>query len=134
MLRGAVYGTILIWLGTGDRAYVDDVATLARLNHRAADNLGDIEQTLDIGVNHSIPVARVALVDMLEASGKTRIVDKDIYTTQRLEVLDTLRLASDVEVQRHTLCATCLDLTFEGLETILTTACDNNLRILAREA
>jgi hypothetical protein len=71
---------------------------------------------------------------MLEARSKTRIVDEHIHTTQGLEVLDTLCLTSYVEVKHHTLCATRLDLTLEGLETILTTACDDQLRILAREA
>ena len=56
VLRGTVNSTILVWLSTSDRADVDDVTTLASLNHSTADNLCHIEKTLNVGVNHSIPI------------------------------------------------------------------------------
>ena len=71
---------------------------------------------------------------MLQTCGQTCVVDKNIYTSQWLEVLDTLGLRTYIEVECNTLCALGLYLLLEGFKALLTTACDDNLCVGCSEA
>lgn len=87
ILGGAVYVAILIYLLTGRRAYVDDMATCLLAHHRGY-LAGHIEQALEVGVYHCFPVIQVALIYSGKARCQACIVYEYVYPVyQGLEVI-----------------------------------------------
>ena len=80
VLRGTIDCTVLVGLSACDRAEIDDMAA-TRLDHSARNDACNVEQTLDIGVDHRVPILGRARVDMLQTSGQTRIIDQYIDRT-----------------------------------------------------
>jgi hypothetical protein len=77
VLGGAVDGAAGVDLVAGGGADVDDVAAPA-LDHSGEDGAGGVEEALDVGVHHLVPVARVALLDGFEAAAEAGVVDEDV--------------------------------------------------------
>ena len=80
-LHGSLGGAVNIAIGIGGvashRADIDDMATVA-LHHAGNHKTGHGQQTLDIGVDHSIPVVVAAFVFGLKAEGEAGIVHKHV--------------------------------------------------------
>ena len=60
-LRGTVNVTAWIRVGAGHRTNVDDVAAITG-HHARQHRPGAIDQTLDVGVHHPLPILHVAAV------------------------------------------------------------------------
>ena len=74
---GAIDGSVRIGGISGDTAYVDDMSTVAGY-HTRDDKARDAQKSLDIGVNHRVPIGEVAFVLFLETERQSCVIDEDI--------------------------------------------------------
>ena len=58
-------------------ADVDDMSTVAG-NHTRDDKACDTQKSLDVGVNHRVPIGEVAFVFLLETERQSGVIDEDI--------------------------------------------------------
>lgn len=90
----------------------------ARGDHLGRDDARDVEKPLDVGVDHGVPVARVALVDVLQSGGETRVVDQQVDVFERREVAAHLLLGAHVEGERRAAAARRFDLRAQRREPV----------------
>ena len=89
----------------------------ARGDHLGRDDARDVEQPLDVGVDHGVPVARVAPVDVLQPGGQSGVVHQQIDPLERFQRPAHLLLRADVECERRAAAARGGDLPGELRET-----------------
>ena len=104
MLRRTVDRPVGISLASGNRTDIDDQPSLTALDHHARNDPGDIEQSLDVRIDHLVPVQRIALVDRFKARSQPRIINQDVDRAemrgQRLDRRFGLDALADIESQR----------------------------------
>ena len=122
-LHGSLCGAVDIASGIGGIAryapYINNVSAVAR-NHLGYDEACHREQTLDIGVDHCLPIIEVALIFWFEAQGKAGIIDEHIdllpLLWQALDGLAGCLAVSDIEGEREHLCAFGLQFLTDGFQ------------------
>jgi len=73
----AVDGAVGVGDVAGGGAQVDDVSGVT-LDHAGHNCAGDVEQPLDVGVDHLFPVVGIASIELFESAGETGVVDEDL--------------------------------------------------------
>lgn len=81
-------------------------------DHFGCDDAGDVEQSLDVRVDHGVPVGRGALVDVFESGGQPGVVEQQIDPIERFEVFPAFGFAAYVKqsVRQLPPCASMADL------------------------
>ncbi len=77
MFGRTVHVAVGIDLVTGDRSDVDDV-TLPAGDHAGNDGATDVEQALDIRIDHRFPVIDVAVMKFFQPLSEAGIVDQHV--------------------------------------------------------
>ena len=108
------------------------MAPLPVLDHHPRDGARDVEQTLDVRVNHLVPVHRVALVDVLEPGSQSGIVDQYVdraeMAGQRVDRALGLETVAHVESEDQRLDAEFLfQAVVEGLQPVRPTTGDDQI-------
>ena len=102
-LGGAVYIAAGIELVAGDRADIDHVAASAT-DHPGQDSPADIQQSLDIGVDHLVPALGITFIEFVESSAESGVVHQDIdclpFIGQVLDGAVDLFLIADIELDQ----------------------------------
>lgn len=105
--------------------YINNVSAVAR-NHLGYDEACHGEQTLDIGVDHGLPVVEVALVFGFESQGEACIIDEHVdglpFLGQTLDGLAGCFTVSYVEGQDEHLGALGFELLTDGFQLLNITA------------
>ena len=81
VFRGAIDVAAIIDLMGGCRADIDDMPALA-LHHAWRDKARHIQQSLDVGVDHALPILQKAILHGVELDGQSGIVDEDIHVAE----------------------------------------------------
>ena len=72
----------------------------ARGDHFGRNDPRDVEQSLDVGVDHGVPVGRVALVDVFQPGRQSGVVDEQVHPFEGAQEFADLRFAAHVEDER----------------------------------
>ena len=91
-LGGAVDGAARVAFAAGDGAEVDDVARVALLE-LAHKDLGEVDEALDIGVDHDVDLVGRDVAYLVGAEHEAGVVDEDV------DVLGPVRQAVDQAVE-----------------------------------
>ena len=76
-LGGTIDRTVGISSISGNTADVDNMPVVA-CHHTRDYKARDVEQGFDVGVNHSVPVSKVAFVLFFESKSESCVIDEDI--------------------------------------------------------
>jgi len=76
-LGRAVDIAVRVGLATGDGSDVDDMPPAPR-DHARDDGACDIQQALDVGIDHLLPIVDGAGVDLVEPAAQSSVVDQDV--------------------------------------------------------
>lgn len=105
---------------------------LLTLAHERSDGAGDIEETLDVSVNHALPVLEEAVLDRIQSDCETCVVDQDVdvapFAFERSDCRLDLGIVADVEVQSDDVrfVSDCEEF-LEFLETVGAASCDDEV-------
>jgi hypothetical protein len=120
-----------------DRTDIDDVASAA-LDHSGEDGPADVEKSLDVRVDHLLPIAQEAPGELLQAPAESGVVDQNVdpppFVRERGDGLFHGRLIPDVQRKVADRDAELL-LQFGGqlLQSLGPPRADEDLRLLIRE-
>ena len=126
VFRRAIYGAVFVRLGSGDRSDVDYVSPACG-DHFGCDDAGDVEQSLDVRVDHVVPVGRGALVDVFESGGQPGVVEQQIDPIERFEVFSAFGFAAYVETERAATAALRFDGRFERCQPFGAAPCGDDV-------
>ena len=127
-------GTIYITSGisgiTCHTTDVDDMPMVA-LHHARHDESGHGEESLDVGVNHLVPVLEITFILRFQATSQARVVDQHVDVAPRLgdivyRFLGSLPVAN-VESQCQHLHTFFFEFLFQNLQFPGVSTCDNEI-------
>ena len=136
-LRAAIDVAVGVGSVASHRTDVDDLATVA-LHHARHQRAAHVEQALDVGVDHRVPVVEVATLQRVEAQGQSGVVDQHVdlgpVGLQAAADVKHLLLVSHVEAERLRTHAQRLDALGQRLEQVVSAARDDHVVALFGKA
>ena len=132
VLGGAIYVASIVDVFSGHAGDVDYVAE-AVLFHGVGYELRDVEETLEIGVDHCVPIVVVAILKAVGSEGETGVVDANLEVLfprvwQHVVRIEHFVLVAYVEAKDEALDTGCaLNLATEVLEERESSASDGDV-------
>ena len=131
-LHGSLSGAIHVATGvggiTGYGTHVDDVTAVA-LHHPGHHEARHRQQSLDVGVDHRLPVIKVALVFRLQPQGQSGIIHQhvDLLPVSRkvVDIFLGLLAVSHVKGERQHFRPAVGQFLPDGSQTVLVAACQD---------
>lgn len=114
--------------------------SFAALNHSGDDEAGDGEEGFDVGVNHRVPVGKVAFVLFFESECESGVIDEDVNVVpiggQVTNLLFRLLSVAHVEDEEERLCSVLFSEVIRKLLEGFLTACveDESVAVLGEFA